>query len=262
MILHRSKHKVFFAVTSLFLLIACSKSDSNGSNPTGPDKSANLKSIGASANDLLSDAKYANLHLEIVYEEGAQPTNAALNNLIDFINTYAHKSNITTSITSIPSQNKEKYTIQEVADIEAEYRTQYNEGNTIAVFIFYANGSSDKDEGSAVVLGAAFRNTSMVIYQKTIMDVANKPSLTLEEVETATLQHEFGHLFGLINLETEDIHPNHEDSENNNHCMVEDCLMNASVRFGNALLDRAKSGKKMPVLDALCIEDLQAYGGK
>lgn len=59
--------------------------------------------------------------------------------------------------------------------------------------------------------------------------------MSTEEVETATLLHEFGHLFGLVNLSTQSVNE-HEDTESDNHCNVDGCLMRSELEFGSSLL--------------------------
>jgi uncharacterized protein YcfL len=256
--------KLIFIPLILFLFIGCSK-DNNSNNPQSIDKTANLQSVGESANDFLANLVFTNLEIEIVYAEGHQPTQAAINGMISFINTYAHKSNINYTLTQIPSPGIDAYSIQDVANVERDNRTAYNEGNTLALFIYFADGSSDQDDGEgSVTLGAAFRNTSIVVYEKTAKELADKSSATLEDIETATLQHEMGHLFGLINLSVNDIHNGTADDHHDgvNHCNVANCLMNAEIEYSGGILGRLETGKGIPVLDALCIEDLQANGGK
>ena len=72
----------------LFLfLIGCSN-DNSDLDPSGVpkvDKSANLKALGSSANDLLSDVKYTSINVEIVYVTGFEPTSGTLQNIKDFL---------------------------------------------------------------------------------------------------------------------------------------------------------------------------------
>ena len=76
------------------------------------------------------------------------------------------------------------------------------------------------------------------------------------------MQHEFGHILGLVNIQNDDIHTDHEDIAHNKHCKIEDCLMyfESNIRF--QIITRFSGRKSISVLDPLCIEDLQAKGGK
>ena len=171
-------------------------------------------------------------------------------------------------------------------------RQAYNDGSTLAVYIYFADAPSDGDDESEglVTLGAVYRNTSMVIFERTIRSLAARSlTITNEDVETATLNHEFGHLFGLVNLGTVPVN-DHEDPDAVNHCNVDGCLMRAELQFGgpisslagkseNDVLQSAcsitghsilhmlqsqnsRSLANVPGLDAECILDLQSNGGR
>jgi len=199
------------------------------------DKSGNLLSTGASANDLLSNTNFDKMVVEIAHVAGFQPTTQTINNFQEFIKLHSFKEDIEITLKELESPNEETLTLNEIDDLEQANRTAYNDGTTIALYIYFADAPSDDDdeEEGLVTLGAVYRNTSMVIYESTIRDlVSNSNIITLTDVETATLNHEFGHLFGLVNLGTEAIN-NHEDSEAPNHCNVEGCLMQAELVFGS-----------------------------
>ena len=100
---------------------------------------------------------------------------------------------------------KKDLTVQEIADIETEHRTVYNDGETLAIYIYFANSPAEDDieeEEGLVTLGAVYRNTSMVIHEVTVRKLAEskRTQISVADVEIATLNHEFGHLFGLVNL--------------------------------------------------------------
>jgi hypothetical protein len=115
----------------------------------------------------------------------------------------------------------------------------------------------------------------MVIYEKTIRTLANKSILvSIEDVEIATLNHEFGHLLGLVNLSSTSVNDHEgtttdEDGEEigDNHCTVEGCLMRAELQFGGGMKkmlekNASKGIVTTPDLDSECILDLQANGGR
>lgn len=251
------------------LLLGCSKSsDSDGNNPA-VDKSANLLATGASANDILSNASYTNLLVEVSYVQNFRPSQEAMDNFLSFLLERTFKQNIEMVYTQLPSPGEETLTLQEVANLESENRTAYNEGNTLAIYIYFADAPSDDDDESSgsVTLGAVYRNTSMVIYEGTVRRLAARSGalITIPDVETATLEHEFGHLFGLVDLGSPEVNP-HEDSNAVNHCNVDGCLMRAELQFGSGLMKALKSrvgkGAPVPGLDPECLLDLQANGGR
>mgnify|MGYP001805083887 CR=1 FL=1 len=128
----------------------------------------------------------------------------------------------------------------------------------------------------------------MIIFESTIRLLANRSrTVTTAEIETATLNHEFGHLFGLVNLGTTPVN-DHEDPEADSHCVENPCLMRAELQFGGSgkasalvkgkvhssctlnglqLLERMESrvsrgAAAAPPLDAECLLDLESNGGR
>jgi len=259
------KFQKIFSVALLFLfLIGCSKEnsglDSNGVPKV--DKSANLKALGSSASDLLSDVKFTSINLEIVYVTGFAPTSGTIQNIKEFLARRTFKPDgITVTTRAVASSGKSPFTIEEIGAIEAETRTTYNAGDEISVYVYIADGSKEGDDNTKVVLGSAFRNTSIVIFGKTVQNISNRtnaPDKTT--VESTTFTHEFGHLFGLVDKGSP-MQVAHEDSANEAHCSTSGCLMNANAQFGGSLTDFIE-GSNIPRLDDLCVQDLEANGGR
>ncbi len=289
----RKKSILFAFGCFLLIIIGCSKNsdDNPDENPINIDKSANLLGTGDSANDLLSNDKFTKLKIEIAYVTGYRPTAAAMNDFVEYIRQHTFKQDIVMVYTELDSPNKETLSLQEIAKLESDNRTVYNDGESLGVYIYFADAPSDDDdeEEGLVTLGAVYRNTSMIIYEETIRTFAAfSIFLLVADVENATINHEFGHLFGLVNLGSEQVN-DHEDPEADSHCLVTGCLMRAELQF-NASSGTAKSaevtglksacslsGQSMlnmltmntakgqgaaPDLDSECILDLQANGGR
>ncbi|SKB60602.1 hypothetical protein SAMN05660776_2053 [Salegentibacter holothuriorum] len=245
------------------LTVSCSTDNAQDDDSVpGIDKTANLQGLGDSASHLLSDAEFTSMNIEIVYVNGFQPNQAALANFKTFLEERTFKPDgINISLRAVASSGKAPFSIEEIVEIEDETRTIYNAGDEIAVYIYIADGKSEKDEENKLTLGSAFRNTSMVLYGKTIEDFASRPNAPIEsDIEAAVLNHEFGHLFGLVDIGTEP-QSDHKDDDNKGHCNVEDCLMQASIEFGSGIIDEIEGGR-IPELGEHCIRDLQAAGGR
>ena len=250
---------LFIAITS------CSSDGNNGiydpDDEPVIDKSLNKKGLGDSAHDLLSDDIYTSINIEVLYVEGYQPTVAAMNNFKAFLEERTYKPDgISISSRKVESSGLSPFEIQEIADIEDEKRSTYNVGDEISIYIYFADGSNEDDTDERYILGSAYRNTSMVIYGETIKKFAarvNAPSKSV--IETAVLNHEFGHLFGLVNVGTE-LQSDHEDPDYEGHCTEENCLMRASLEFGSGIIDQVRGTP--PELGPKCIADLQANGGR
>ncbi|MEX0996466.1 MAG: membrane metalloprotease [Flavobacteriaceae bacterium] len=260
-ILKISYSRFLLSLIVIFLLTACKKDDNN---PPEDPKLANKQATGSSSEDFLRDTDFTSLTLEFVYPEGFQPEDGTINSLTDFIQGRLNKPvGFTVVQNVIPTPEGSSFNINKIISIEEEHRINYNEGNNLAVYIFFSNKSSSNDTPTRVTLGSAYRNTSIVIYKKTIRDIAISEGISIPIAERTTLNHEFGHLLGLVNLQLDDIHQEHEDTQNNKHCMVEDCLMYFETSGGRSVITSALLSKSMDSeLDPLCIEDLQAKGGK
>ncbi|MBP2832206.1 hypothetical protein J8281_08390 [Aquimarina sp. U1-2] len=254
-----------YLLISTFILVGCSDDDDSPINGN-PDQIANNLPLGSGGtpNDLLSDTTFKSLTIEIVAVEGFEPTSIAIENFRTFLEDRLNKPDgITINLRTVPSSNTAPFTIEEIREIEKNTRTLFNEGDDIAVYVYFADGSNENDSGEQVTLGSAYKNTSMVIYEGTLRRFSRSgpraPSLST--IETATLHHEFSHLLGLVDLGTPQQSPHesiNDQNEGNNHCNVSGCLMQASIQFTSGIMGMSE----VPRLDAACIADLQANGGK
>jgi hypothetical protein len=257
------KKIIVVATMVIALFISCSKQDSTDMvSEEGFAVNNNKKATGSSSNDLLSDATFKSMVVELVFVEGFAPTAQAVNNFTSFLNTRANKSGgITVLQRSIASPGKDTFTNQEIAAIEDANRTKYNTASQIAVWALFIDGASASNTANSSVLGTAYRNTSFVIYEKTIQGLSDSPfEPDRSLIETTVVTHEFGHILGLTNLGTP-LQSNHEDPEHQKHCVVESCLMYWSAESGSGVSNMV-SGGSAPKLDAQCLADLKANGGK
>lgn len=255
---YKSKFLALFFLSVLFS--ACSAEDIEDKKSS----TSNKLSIGASANDFLSDEQYTSLKIDLVYVEGFAPTQTALAELKNFFSKYTYKpggvSIMTQSIS--PPDVGSTYSITEIRSIEDKHRTLFTSGKTLSAFVFFADKKSETATSTNRVIGKAYRNTSLVIFEKEVRDFAgNASSTSVSEIEHTTLRHEFGHLFGLVNTGSP-AQSEHEDTdpERRAHCNVDNCLMNAIIEFGS--IDLITGTTRSPDFDHQCHLDLIANGGK
>lgn len=254
-------YKSFLLIGFILFIYACNNDDD--SNSENDPRSENTKSLGVSANHLLADDTYTSLTIELAYSNGFRPLQESIDAFKDFLEARLNKPDGITFIeTEIITPLDNTQSLDDILDIESEQRTQYTVGDDIAVFIYFTHASSDSDTNTSKTLGTAYLNTSMVVYENTLRNLQQSQGFDLFVLEEATMQHEFGHLLGLVNLRDDDIHSEneHEDPLHSHHCIVENCLMYyASTRRP---LEYFRNRRTVPQLDPLCIEDLQAKGGK
>ena len=259
--IHKRFLRPFVVILALALfVISCDNDDSETENPSAQENPENKEPLGTSANDLLSSDNFTGMRVELAYEDGFRPTQTTIDLLGDFLEARLNKPDgITITETVIDPSQTGPYDINEIVAIEDEYRTVFNEGDEIGVWMFFSGEESSSNEGNSVVLGTAYRNTSVVIFERTFIELANNSSAPINRtiIESATLRHEVGHLLGLVNVGTP-LTSDHEDPNNLRHCIVEGCLM-----FFQTVTNVFNNGDltTIPDFDPLCIADLQANGG-
>lgn len=244
-----------------FLLViwSCSNEDNSAGVENGTNPAPNLKSVGSSAHDFLSADKYTSLVIEVFYVGNLQPNPQTLQNLKSFMEARLNKpGGITIMQKQISSPAGTPYTINEIADIESEIRTKYNTEDTLALFILFVDGNFSSDTNTTLTLGAAYRNTSCVLFENSIQALSNSPSEpNRTDLETIVIEHELCHMLGLVDLGSP-MQANHLDTAHGKHCTNPDCLMYYQTESNI----QAMMNSGMPTLDANCIADLQANGGK
>ncbi len=235
------------------LFAGCSKKETTTTSPNN----LNTKSVGASAKEFLSAVTYTSINVQLQYMPGFAPDADALTNLTNFLNSLINKpAGISFTQTPIAASGKSVFSIEDISALEKANRTQFTNGNALSVYVIYV----DAPFTTANILGAAYRNTSLVVFGPTVTNNSGSFNQTTRtKLETTVLNHEFGHLLGLTNLGTSMVTP-HEDASHIPHCNNSSCLMYFSTQttvMGGVLL----SGS-IPILDANCKADLTANGGK
>ena len=143
-----------------------------------------------------------------------------------------------------------------MAAIENANRNQFVKGKDLAIYVLYTNGYFSNHK----MLGWAYRNTSVVIFGRKLFEnsgVKGAPDRT--KLETTILQHEMGHLMGLVNVGSP-LLSDHKDNKNGKHCSNTKCLMYHVVETKKEVSILMK--KEVPVLDKECLADLRANGGR
>ena len=228
----------------------CSKDEYGGGNLS------NDLPTGASAHDFLSAATYSTLTIQVQYSPGMQLQPQSINNLEAFLQAHLNKPDgINIIQVQAPSINKSQVTLEDVSNFEQSNRTLFTTSSNIGVYI----SAIDADYTSPGVGGVAYKNTSMVLLEKTIQ--ASSGGLGQSSrvmVETGILEHEFGHLLGLVNNGAAMVVP-HSDDAHKPHCNNKNCLMYYEMET-SGFVNQLDGG--IPQLDANCENDLKANGGK
>ena len=239
---------------SLFLVAGCVKSPVT--NVNAPEAVHN-RAVGASAAELLRSDNFSSLVVEIAYMPGHAPDAQAVENLKSFLAAYCNKpGGISVLTKEIPAATQTSLSVSEILTIERQERDEYSGNGRIVVFLLYTNGTYTDPN----VLGAAYQNTSAVLFSKTISENSGEigqPGKT--KLETTVLHHEIGHLLGLVGVGTP-MQTAHKDAAHGSHCDNSSCLMYYASETTDVLGFLVTGG--VPTLDANCIADLKAQGSK
>jgi len=242
-----------FKKTLLYIFLLCSL----GFTACKKEDVANdkdYKTLGTAANDFLSSSAYSSLLLEIDYMPGYAPDATSVANLVAFLNTFIKKpGGITISQKQIAASGKSSLTLEEIVKIEKTYRSVFTSGSVLAAHILVV----DADYSNPDILANSYWNTSTCLFGKTIYNNSGSVGqITRTQLLTILLEHEFGHLLGLVNQGSPMQTP-HRDPDNGAHCTSSTCLMYFSIETADA-----GNMNQVPVLDTNCMADLKANGGK
>lgn len=210
--------------------------------------------------DFLSGSKYTKLVLEVGFVEGYEPSTASLNSLVTFLDQRLSKpGGITISKRIVPSPGRTKIDADVMREIEKTQRQKVTGGDQLTAWLYFVDAEYSSSTSSSKVLGVAYGPSSIAVFEKTVKEFTggiNQP--TAAALETTILGHEFGHVLGLVNNGTSMVSP-HQDSNHAAHCSDPDCLMYYKAESHNIAGDIIAG---VPQLDANCIADLKAAGGK
>lgn len=248
-----------YKILALFLIstffIACK--DDNSSGGIGNVNNFNYsQGPGDNAQDYVSNKQFTGLTLEILHQPNSRPTATSVNNLTDFLNQFLDKSSINVVFTQLPDTNYGSLSISEIRQIEKDNRKVFNNGNVFSACMLFVDSEFEGNSENGSVLGVAYNNTSMCIFERTLKNNSGgvfQPSLST--VETTVMEHEFGHVMGLVNNGAP-LTSDHHDSENGAHCDVQSCLMYFAVEGSDFVTNLM--GGNIPQLDSQCRADLDA----
>lgn len=217
---------------------------------------------GNSAQDLMSSTNFKSIVVEIGAVHGFAPTQESLNHLQTFLEARLDKPNginIVIGEEIPPSPAGTTYSVTQIRALEDRYRDQLPKKDQLTVYYLFLDGASSDDNGASKILGQAHRNTSVAVFENTLRtESAKYPNLPPWLIETTVMEHEFGHLLGLVHNPITDV-AHHEDPAHPNHCVHNTCLMYYAAD-STALL--ASLGNQPPALDPDCLQDLKTAGGK
>ena len=230
--------------------------------------------VGALADPLLDQEKLTSLTLEIQPMGATQLSQEALNHVKGFLvrelTWKPGQISITVNppITNYqdPYSESGQLSLRWAREIEKRIRKRKPTGRQGAVFLLVSDARSVDQTDTARPFGLAHRSTSVILYHPAIADASGGHGQPQRwRLEAAVIEHELGHLLGLVNTAptrgVEDISQEepvsaphlHEAPDSPTHCANPDCLMHAST-LGALSMATGRTADQMPELCDKCRE--------
>jgi hypothetical protein len=211
--------------------------------------------------DFLIDRNYTSLTIEIAWVDGAKPTTNSLDNMVGFLNDRINKSGgITINQRTIPSPGKETVDTDYLRTLEKSNRTTVTSGTNLTLWIVFLDAEYSTSTDTEKVLGVAYGASSLAVFSKSTYALTPYGQNARITLETFVLSHEIGHILGLVNNGTFMLSP-HQDTAHGAHCSDTECLMYWKAQ-SSLDLSGPLDANSVPRLDASCLADLKAAGGK
>ena len=269
------------AFTTLLLGVSCVPATdvSKLPIPTASSVTATQSTqVGALSEDLLGGARYDSLVLELQPMGNAQLSQEAINHvrsfLLEVLSWKSEQLRITQNPALFnyadPESQEGRISVQWARTIEKRVRRTQALLNRGSLFVLISDSRSSDDTDTARTFGLSHRSSSIILYHPTILENSGTEATPQRwRLEAAVLEHELGHLLGLVNSNREkksanagqnthgdpDQDPDHESKESPTHCSNPACLMHANtIRALEEARTRESDG--MPVLCLNCSTSL------
>ena len=150
-----------------------------------------------------------------------------------------------------------------ILDIAVQHRKVFSSEDSVSLYVLFLDGYYEV--GGAIddtVLGAALAGTGVIAMFVPVIESAGRPfeTTSVPLTEQATLVHEIGHSFGLVNVGLPMV-SDHEDPNHRSHCTNSRCVM-YWANEGAAGLDQFLSGSvdagNVVLFDKACLADARA----
>lgn len=207
---------------------------------------------------LLRPTPYPQWVVEIDYVSDHPPNQGALDTLESTLRSISQKSDIRIVVDDSLSESRSVWTDSDLRNMRERYQDFPTGGDRVTTYVLYVDGEAARGSG---VLGVAYGSNQIVIFDETIHENAgNLFQYSRQDVETAVLIHEFGHVVGLVNNGIEMVR-NHEDPDNPRHSSNRDSVMYWAIETTDAF--SGLFGSDLPTsFDANDMADICQAGGR
>jgi predicted Zn-dependent protease len=163
------------------------------------------------------------------------------------------------AMSKLSPQNKLQWTLDEIQNL-GNINGQASSGDTTVFNVFFVKGTN---QTNANVIGMHLSGTKTIAIFKEVVSGSDPSALVQRYVEQATLIHELGHGFGLVNNGLP-MTASHEDTAHQAHCNNDKCVMywmnegsESLVRFINTRLQNLQA--PLVMFDNACLSDVTSY---
>ena len=262
--------------TSLVILLAaaCGRGDDAGDGSDGPGGGPDADTGGLARPSLLIRRQpFPRLVIEVDSVPGMEPDERNQDDLAALLATLVDKPAGVTAMQggTLDSRGADHaWTFAELTELADATFDLELPADAIAIHTMFIDGHSADDGGGGVILGLAWSNTHIAIFQDTIRDIcagSALPPLLAERqcrgAELAIWAHEAGHLLGLVDNGLPMVE-DHRDPDRNHgaHDASDACVMYYAYE-GEALFDLIGEqllggGDAEVPFDQACLDDLAA----
>lgn len=194
---------------------------SQKTSPENKNQPNDFGAVGSLNHQYLQAKTFSRLIVEIDYIDSVPPNQNSTNTFVSTIRQKVDKPEgiVFSGENSIKAQ-KNNYSVQDLLDIAKTHRSNYSQGNSISLYVLYVNGELAENPNA---LGIALNSSMFVIFKDKISKATT--ALVFEpEIEKAVLNHELGHLWGLVNINYQSS-IDHEDKEYPHHSNNKESVM-------------------------------------
>lgn len=260
---------------ALVMLAACGApsrgADDDDDQPVGD--------AGVHDNGEVFEPEVTKVVIEIDYETGQEPFTGSTIGMGDTFDLsaanidrlFAHKKDITlprvlADMQDIGNVPDEELTLNDILAIADAHRDHVDGGDTKTYYLVFVSGLYTTNDGpQPQVLGVSIGNTGVIAMFKDVIrgtNVVGFPNV-VRFVEQATIIHELGHAFGLVDNGVPMVAP-HRDASHGAHCNNDKCVLyylNEGSSDATAyVMDKVLTGNTI-LFDQNCLNDADAITG-
>lgn len=176
------------------------------------------------AREFLQPDSYRELVFEVDYVSGQRPSSSAMDLLEQRAEEHLRKPDgVRVQVDDALSVSQDRWTTQEIRDLEADHRDRTKSGSTAVMYVVYLDGEY---AGGSGAVGLAYAAASFAIFDERLEQAAsNSVVVSPAALERAVVVHEMGHNLGLVDNGIPMACGDHEDPDHPKHSDNDDSVM-------------------------------------